>query len=86
VALALLGLVWPWLVAIPLSVISGWVGFALLVRARALRRANPPPGPAESRNEAAPPGRHRLAADECEAAGGTDTGPPLSEMRGRCRR
>jgi cardiolipin synthase A/B len=41
VALALLGLVWPWLVAIPLSVISGWVGLALLVRARALLHADP---------------------------------------------
>jgi cardiolipin synthase len=55
VALAMLGLVWPWLVAIPLSIIGGWIGVALLVRARALRRGNPAADPGQSRGEAALP-------------------------------
>jgi cardiolipin synthase A/B len=54
-ALAMLGLVWPWLIAIPLSLIGAWVGVALLAHAHALRRGGPPTGPAESRREAAPP-------------------------------
>jgi cardiolipin synthase len=43
-ALAVAGLIWPWLVAIPLSVIGGWVGLALLARARRLRRTASPDG------------------------------------------
>ena len=64
VALAMLGLVWPWLVAIPLSLIGGWVGLALLARARALRRGDPPADPGERRGEAALPaeGREDLRA------------------------
>jgi cardiolipin synthase len=58
-ALAVLGLVWPWLIAIPLSLIGGWVGLALLAHARALRRGGPPTGAAPSPGEATTPTERR---------------------------
>jgi hypothetical protein len=38
VALAILGLVWPRLIAVPVAVIALWVALGLLLHARALHR------------------------------------------------
>jgi cardiolipin synthase len=42
-AFAVLGMVWPRLVAIPLALLAGWVGIALLAGARRARRRRPRP-------------------------------------------
>jgi cardiolipin synthase len=47
--LAVLGIIWPEFVAVPVGVIAGWIGLALIVKARRLRR-----GEAEEREEAGP--------------------------------
>jgi cardiolipin synthase len=39
--LAVLGVIWPEIVAVPVGVIAAWIGIALLVRARGLRRHEP---------------------------------------------
>jgi cardiolipin synthase len=36
--LALLGVIWPEFVAVPIGVIAGWIGLSLLVKAHRLRR------------------------------------------------
>ena len=36
--LAVLGVVWPWIVAIPVGLIAGWVGLSLLLKAKRLHR------------------------------------------------
>jgi cardiolipin synthase len=47
--LAVLGIIWPEFVAVPVGVIAGWIGLALIVKAHRLRR-----GEAEEREEAGP--------------------------------
>jgi cardiolipin synthase len=39
--LAVLGVMWPEAVAVPVSLIAGWIGLALLVKAWRLRRGEP---------------------------------------------
>jgi hypothetical protein len=39
--LAVLGVIWPHAVAVPVGVIAAWIAVALLVRARRLRRGEP---------------------------------------------
>ena len=41
VALAVMGIIWPEAVAVPVGVIAGWIGIALIVKARGLRRGEP---------------------------------------------
>lgn len=45
--LAILGLVWPLIIAIPAALVGGWVGVSLLIRAWKLRRAAAAAGPAQ---------------------------------------
>ena len=40
-ALVVLGVIWPRAVAVPVGVVAGWIGIALLVKARRLRRGEP---------------------------------------------
>jgi len=47
--LAVLGIIWPEFVAVPVGVIAGWIGLALIVKAHRLRR-----GEAEEHEEAGP--------------------------------
>jgi cardiolipin synthase len=39
--LAVIGVVWPEAIAIPFGILAGWIGFALLIRARRLRQKPP---------------------------------------------
>jgi cardiolipin synthase len=47
--LAVLGVIWPEAVAVPVGLIAGWIGLALLVKARRLRR-----GESEEREDSGP--------------------------------
>ena len=42
--LAVLGVIWPEAVAVPVGVIAAWIAIALLIRARRLRRREPAEG------------------------------------------
>ena len=37
--LALLGILWPWAIAVPVGLFAGWIGVALLIKAWNLHRA-----------------------------------------------
>lgn len=56
IVLAVLSLLWPWLVAWPLALLAGWSALALLVRAWALHRARRPADAAAPRSARPPDG------------------------------
>jgi hypothetical protein len=50
IAIAVVGIVWPWALAVPLAVLIGWIGVVMGLRALRLRRGRKgrAPGRAEA--------------------------------------